>query len=174
MSVLHVSLHSEFGCCYSFSGVFLFVFFTPFRYHGQSDEVGCFVAARPLTRRNRYYEVGDCHLFFYDSVTINIKSSDLCRTQNSFFFSVQSVFLFLFFCYVTLYYSYHTSENCNKPLFISLCFLAASIQSHWYALKFMHLLMLLLWFKGMIDTLCLTAQFTIIRTASLLVTEIFF
>lgn len=64
-------------CCF-----FLF-FFTPFRYHGQSDEVGCFVAARPLTRRNRYYEVGDCHLFFYDSVTVNITSSDLWRTQNS-------------------------------------------------------------------------------------------
>ncbi|TKS71519.1 SPRY domain-containing protein 3 [Collichthys lucidus] len=27
------------------------------RYHGNSDEVGCFVAARPLSRRNRYYEV---------------------------------------------------------------------------------------------------------------------
>lgn len=65
------------------SAFFFLFFFTPFRYHGQSDEVGCFVAARPLTRRNRYYEVGDCHLFFYDSVTINIKSSDLCRTQKS-------------------------------------------------------------------------------------------
>ncbi|TNN81313.1 SPRY domain-containing protein 3 [Liparis tanakae] len=27
------------------------------RYHGNSDEVGCFVAARPLSRRNRYFEV---------------------------------------------------------------------------------------------------------------------
>uniref|UniRef100_A0A3Q3FQQ6 SPRY domain containing 3 n=1 Tax=Labrus bergylta TaxID=56723 RepID=A0A3Q3FQQ6_9LABR len=27
------------------------------RYHGNSDEVGCFVAARPLSKRNRYYEV---------------------------------------------------------------------------------------------------------------------
>uniref|UniRef100_A0A3Q3XNA2 B30.2/SPRY domain-containing protein n=1 Tax=Mola mola TaxID=94237 RepID=A0A3Q3XNA2_MOLML len=27
------------------------------RYHGNSDEVGCFVAAMPLSRRNRYYEV---------------------------------------------------------------------------------------------------------------------
>ncbi|GLD64338.1 SPRY domain-containing protein 3-like protein [Lates japonicus] len=26
------------------------------RYHGNSDEVGCFVAARPLSRRNRYFE----------------------------------------------------------------------------------------------------------------------
>nr|XP_015815167.2 SPRY domain-containing protein 3 [Nothobranchius furzeri]XP_015815168.2 SPRY domain-containing protein 3 [Nothobranchius furzeri] len=27
------------------------------RYHGNADEVGCFVAARPLTKRNRYFEV---------------------------------------------------------------------------------------------------------------------
>ncbi|XP_041809563.1 SPRY domain-containing protein 3-like [Chelmon rostratus] len=27
------------------------------RYHGNADEVGCFVAGRPLSRRNRYYEV---------------------------------------------------------------------------------------------------------------------
>ncbi|XP_054641966.1 SPRY domain-containing protein 3-like [Dunckerocampus dactyliophorus] len=27
------------------------------RYHGNSDEVGCFVAARPLSRRSRYFEV---------------------------------------------------------------------------------------------------------------------
>ncbi|XP_034535396.1 SPRY domain-containing protein 3-like [Notolabrus celidotus] len=27
------------------------------RYHGNSDEVGCFVAARPLSKRNHYYEV---------------------------------------------------------------------------------------------------------------------
>ncbi|XP_061731103.1 SPRY domain-containing protein 3-like isoform X2 [Nerophis ophidion] len=27
------------------------------RYHGNSDEVGCFVAARPLSKRNRYFEV---------------------------------------------------------------------------------------------------------------------
>uniref|UniRef100_G3N650 B30.2/SPRY domain-containing protein n=1 Tax=Gasterosteus aculeatus aculeatus TaxID=481459 RepID=G3N650_GASAC len=27
------------------------------RYQGNSDEVGCFVAARPLSRRNRYFEV---------------------------------------------------------------------------------------------------------------------
>uniref|UniRef100_A0A672G2Z7 B30.2/SPRY domain-containing protein n=1 Tax=Salarias fasciatus TaxID=181472 RepID=A0A672G2Z7_SALFA len=27
------------------------------RYHGNSDEVGCFVAGRPLSRRNRYFEV---------------------------------------------------------------------------------------------------------------------
>ncbi|XP_077459887.1 SPRY domain-containing protein 3 [Stigmatopora argus] len=27
------------------------------RYHGNSDEVGCFVAARPLTKRSRYFEV---------------------------------------------------------------------------------------------------------------------
>uniref|UniRef100_A0AAQ6AJA3 B30.2/SPRY domain-containing protein n=2 Tax=Amphiprion ocellaris TaxID=80972 RepID=A0AAQ6AJA3_AMPOC len=27
------------------------------RYHGNSDEVGCFVASRPLSKRNRYFEV---------------------------------------------------------------------------------------------------------------------
>ncbi|XP_061543261.1 SPRY domain-containing protein 3 [Phycodurus eques] len=27
------------------------------RYHGNSDEVGCFVAARPLSKRSRYFEV---------------------------------------------------------------------------------------------------------------------
>lgn len=27
------------------------------RYHGNSDEVGCFVAARPLSKRNHYFEV---------------------------------------------------------------------------------------------------------------------
>ncbi|XP_053725155.1 SPRY domain-containing protein 3 isoform X1 [Synchiropus splendidus] len=27
------------------------------RYHGNSDEVGCFVAARPFSKRNRYFEV---------------------------------------------------------------------------------------------------------------------
>lgn len=28
-----------------------------YRYHGNSDEVGCFVAARPFSRGNRYFEV---------------------------------------------------------------------------------------------------------------------
>lgn len=40
------------------------IFVFPYRYHGNSDEVGCFVAARPLTRRNRYFEVGDVWVFF--------------------------------------------------------------------------------------------------------------
>lgn len=42
-------------CCFSLFG-------SLYRYHGNSDEVGCFVAARPLPRRNRYYEVRD-HFF---------------------------------------------------------------------------------------------------------------
>lgn len=57
--------------------------FFPFRYHGHSDEVGCFVASRPLTRRNRYYEVEITMCVFFFSVTINIECTDLCRTQNS-------------------------------------------------------------------------------------------
>lgn len=52
--------HVAFCRCSDYS---IFVF--PYRYHGNSDEVGCFVAARPLTRRNRYYEVGD--VFFLTS-----------------------------------------------------------------------------------------------------------
>lgn len=41
-----------------YSSIYLFFSFASLcRYHGNSDEVGCFVAARPLSRRNRYFEV---------------------------------------------------------------------------------------------------------------------
>lgn len=47
---------SHFVCILQVKIFVIFYFFLR-RYHGNSDEVGCFVAARPLSRRNRYFEV---------------------------------------------------------------------------------------------------------------------
>lgn len=69
----HNSLFA-FGRHGDYSNIFFFVFFlfgSLCRYHGNSDEVGCFVAARPLSRRNRYYEVRDDHFFSIHDYSYN-------------------------------------------------------------------------------------------------------
>ncbi|MEQ2202261.1 SPRY domain-containing protein 3 [Xenoophorus captivus] len=51
------------------------------RYHGDSDEVGCFVAARPLSKKRRYFEVRTecCFLFYGCSPVLVVQQDEHCE-----------------------------------------------------------------------------------------------